>query len=190
MVRDAKIRVSLDTRKAEADLVDLGKQGEASAARMNSRSKSGSASSSRAFKKGALAGAGFGLGKRIASSVGFMGSIGDVLGESLSGVKADFDKWTTAPKSRAERGAREETAQNTALMAYHSGNTTASKEYYNQVLNTKHLPQQIGSQNIMQALGGGRAASVNGMGPLDDLINKIIAPIREGFLGINSLLGG
>jgi len=192
MVKDAKIRVSLDTKSAEADLRDLGKQGEETAARINQQAKGGGGNTGAGgtFKKGAIAGVGFGLGRRIAGATGFMGSINEVISETFSGQAADFDKWVGAAKARATKGARDETAQNTALLAYHTGDTTASKAYYDQVLQVKHMPQQIGAANIQKALGGGRGESPDGMGPIDKILENITGAIKDGFNGITKLIGG
>lgn len=188
MVKEAKIKVSLDTKKAKQDLRDLGKQGEAAAGRVAGGVRGEKGGSSIA--KGFGIGAGFAIGKRLAGSAGFFSSITDVMGEVVSGIGADFDKWSTAPIQRAKKGARDQTSQDMALLTYYSGDTTAAKAYYNQVLEMKHLPQQVGATEIQKALAGGRAESPEGMGPLDKLLNTVVDSIVSGFTSIRELLGG
>jgi hypothetical protein len=212
MVKDAKIRVVLDTRQAEQDLHDLGREGENTASRVGQNTRGGGGGgggggrggggrgagggsrggggSGGMFRKGAMAGFGFGVGRRISGAVGIMGSIGEVVTETFSGQAADFDKWIGAAKARAMKGAREETAQNMALMTYHTGDTEAAKSYYNQVLQVKHLPQQMGGAEIQKRLAGGRAESPDGMGLIDKLIDRITGAVKDGFNGIIGALGG
>jgi hypothetical protein len=186
----AHVKVVLDTKQAKKDLQELAKLGEAAARRVSKQSSGGGALSN--LGKGFGLGAGFALGKRVAGAVGVFGSIGDVFGDWTSGISADIDLRMGADKARARAAARQQTAQDTALHAFHTGDTAYSKMYYNHILNTKHMPQQVGAARIHKALGfGGKPASETAdMGPLDKMMNSIVGGIRDGFDRVITALGG
>lgn len=191
MATDAKVKVTLDTKKALEDLRTLIREGETAAGRISGKAQGkGRGAAASDLGKGFGLGAGFALGRKIAGSVGIFSSIGDVVGEAFSGVRADFDAWSTAPLSRARSAARAETVQNFALQAYHSNSTTDAKSYFNTILRAKHIPQQQGASDINKALGGSRGVDPDLKGPLDKLIDAVVTEISDGFTSVLKALFG
>jgi len=181
--------MNLDTRKAESDLKDLGKQGEQAARRINDQTTGKSSKGMGGFKKGALMGAGFAIGKKIAGQVGLFGGIGDIVSDKFSGLKADLDIGMGA---RARAGAREETIRETSMLTYHTGDDAAAKGFYNQVLNTKHIPQQFGANKVAKAIGGKASSSADPetANPLENMLDTITETLRDGFEQIKKVIGG
>lgn len=189
MTQEASVKVALDTEQAKRDLRELGKQGEATARRIDGRSGRGGAGGSLA--KGFGLGAGFALGKRVAGSVGVFSAIGDVMENAFSGVTAKVDSAIGAPDARAKKSAREETVQNYALQVGMGSDLSQAKSFYNQVLNLKHRPQQEGAAALNSALGGDTTRKKGeDKGVFDGFIDTIVGSIDSGFELLRSVISG
>jgi len=190
MAKGAVTKLKLDTDRAQRDLKELARQGEATTGRINRKGKGGRGGGGSAFGKGFGAGAGFALGKKIAGSVGFFSSIGDIASDALSGVQADVDYSLGAQLSRAKKSAREETIAAFAMTSYHAGNADDAKQFYNNILRSRHKPQQEGAAAIMQAIGGSRGLDEDLKTPFDKFTDGTIEEIRTGFQRLLEALGG
>jgi len=189
MAKGAVTKLKLDTDQAHRDLKELAREGEATTGRIN-RKAGGRGSGGSAFGKGFGAGAGFALGKKIAGSVGFFSSIGDIASDALSGIQADVDYSLGAQLSRAKKGARDETVSEMAFATYHAGNTDAAKQFYNNILRNQHKPEQEGAAKIMQAIGGARGLDDDLKTPFDNFVEKIIAHHKSMLQQLLEALGG
>lgn len=189
MADRAITKLKLDTDQAQRDLKAMAREGEATTGRINRKGR-GRGSGGGAFGKGFSAGAGFAFGKKIAGSVGFFSSIGDVAGDTLSGISADVDYALGGHLARAKKAAREETVNEMALLTYHSGNTDAAKQFYNNILRNRHKPEQQGAAMIMKEIGGSRGLDEDLKTPFDKFAQGAIDEIRTGFQRILEALGG
>jgi len=130
---DATVKVKLDTRAAKSDLRKLGKEGHASAGRVNEKLNRRSGGLGGGFALGAGVGAGFsalaGGARRLAG-----GPVGDVFNEATAGTRALFDEAFGGAKARAGRSVREEAKQIFATQVGITGDTTAAKEWAAAVL--------------------------------------------------------
>jgi len=193
MVKGAHVKVALDTEPAKKDLRELGKQGEATARRVNRRTKGtagGAGGGSGGFGQGFGLGAGFALGRKVAGSVGVFSAVGEVMGEKFAGLGEKVGGALGVYEARARKGAREETSQAFALQAYYADDTARAKEFYNSILSAKHMPQQLGAHAINTALTRGDAVAPELKGPLDKLLDPIVDKISSGFDMVIKALGG
>ena len=188
MAQGAKVAVTLDTKPAEKKLRELGKQGEATARRVSGKASGGPGDGS--LGQGFGVGVGFGLGKKVAGAVGVFGAIGAVTGEYFSGFSAQAAGLIGSPEALARKGAREETVATFASQAGRTGDTSGARQFYNAVLQAKHLPQQIGANKLHAALGSGRGDSPDGKNHLDRMFNGIISEISSGFDNLIRWLSG
>lgn len=180
---DAKIRVGIDTGPALRGLRDLGREGKATSGRINERLNRGGAV--EGFKVGAAAAFGFGLVKKTASA---FGGIGDIVSESTSGLRADFDSLVGGPKARAQKQAREQSRESFAFSVGLSGDTSDAKAFRNNILPNIQRREE-GRTRIDQALGGGRGLDDKDRSDVDKLITTIVEAIRDGFGSIISVIG-
>ena len=191
MAKGAVTKLKIDTDQAHRDLKELAREGEATAGRINRKGKgAGKGGTGGAFGKGFGAGAGFSLGKKIAGSVGFFSSIGDIASDAFSGISADVDVGLGAQLSRAKKGAREEAVQEMAMFTYHAGSTDGAKRFYNNILRNKHKPLQQGAADIMVATGGSRGLDPDLKTPFDKITSNVTDTIKDGFTRLLEALGG
>lgn len=119
VVKDAKVRVRMDTKAAKADLRSLVKEGTQTAGRVTQRVRG---AVSRGLSTVGL-GAGIATGMqavRGATASGF----GDVLSETLGGLGLEIEEallGDLGPEARANKAAREEVIQNFASVAGATG---------------------------------------------------------------------
>ena len=192
MATGANIKIELNTKPAQKKLQELGKQGEAAARRVSGGRETGGAGFGRGLAGGFGLGAGFALGKKVAASVGVFSAIGDVVGESLSGVSAMVDQAFGAQDARAKKAARQDTIDNYAMQVGLTGNKADAKEYYNNVLRTKFGPIETGASAIREATGGsqGSGRMNTSRNPLDHVFDGIISKIEWGFEQIIAVVKG
>ena len=148
MTKKAKVKVELDTKPAKAELRKLGKEGEKSAGRVNDSLGGGFG---RAGAMGAVAGAGFGLAQRAASS-----ATGGVISEAFSGFTSWADDKAGGPEARAAKGAREQTKSAYAEIVGRMKDPSVTpdiRNYYNNVKDLRETTER-GNSVIDQALGG------------------------------------
>tara|TARA_R110000803_G_scaffold51337_4_gene106225 strand:- start:9296 stop:9832 length:537 start_codon:yes stop_codon:yes gene_type:complete len=149
MTKKAKVKVELDTKPAKAELRKLGKEGEKSAGRVND-SLGGGFGKSAAL--GAVAGAGFGLAQRMASS-----ATGGVVSEAFAGANAWLDDRAGGPEARASKSAREQTKGAYAEIVGRMKDPSVTpdiRNYYNNVKGLREITER-GNSAIEQDLGGG-----------------------------------
>lgn len=139
MVRDeTRVRVKLDTKQAKSELRGLVRESERSSGRVSSSVRG---AISRGF---GLVGAGAAFGTGLAAIRGATdASTGDVLGEALGGLGAQFEQWVfgdLAQDARASRAAREEAIRAFGMQAGATGNVSPGmKAWFDQ---TKALRMQ------------------------------------------------
>ncbi|MCH7511257.1 MAG: hypothetical protein IIB19_02710 [Chloroflexi bacterium] len=189
MAKGAVTKLKLDTTRAHRDLKELAREGEATTGRINRKGR-GRGDGGSAFGKGFGAGAGFALGKKIAGSVGFFSSIGDIASDALSGIQADVDYGLGAQLSRAKMEARERTVQEYGLTNYYSDQSAATKQFYNSYLRNVATPRQEGRGRTMKIIGGARGLDEDNKTPFDKFTENAVDAIREGFEKILEKLGG
>lgn len=189
MAKGAVTKLKLDTDQAHRDLKEMAREGEATTGRINRKAKGRGAGGS-AFGKGFGAGAGFALGKKIAGSVGFFSSIGDITSDALSGVQADVDYIAGGHLSRAKKAAREETVREMSMNYQHSGNVDSTKQFYNNILRNRHNPEQEAASSTMRAIGGSRGLDDDLKTPFDKFSEGVIEATRVGFQKLLEALGG
>ena len=191
MAKGAVTKLKLDTDQAHRDLKELAREGEAPAGRLNRKGKgAGKGGGGGAFGKGFGAGAGFALGKKIAGSVGFFSSVGDIASDAFSGISADIDTGLGAQLSRAKKAAREETVQSMSMQTYHANNADGAKQFYNNILRNKHKPLQQGASEIRKATGGSRGLDPDLKTPFDKITSNVTDAIKDGFSKLQEALGG
>tara|TARA_R100000458_G_scaffold59708_2_gene71306 strand:+ start:1373 stop:1915 length:543 start_codon:yes stop_codon:yes gene_type:complete len=179
-MKDAKVKVELNTDPAKSELKKLAKEGKDSAGRVNDALGGGFG---RAATLGAAAGVGFGLAQRAASRVaGFMP---DVISEATVGFRSGIDISLGGPEARAAKSAREQTKSAYAEIIGRMKEPTVTpgmRNYYNNVRELREITER-GNAAIDEQLGGN---------VVKDAFEMLVEAITSGFQDvINALpLGG
>jgi hypothetical protein len=129
MAKEASVRVRLDTAAAQKDIQKLGKEGQASAGRINEKLNRETSGLGGGFALGAGIAAGLGVVRGMAA-----GPVGDVGSEITARFGALLDETLGGADARAKKGLREEAKQIFAIQAGATGDTTAAKEWAARVL--------------------------------------------------------
>lgn len=189
--QDATITLKLDTRPAEADLRKFGKDASATAGRVNQglnasgQGGGGGGGFSKSFGLGAGVAFGIGAGKRIAGSM--FGGVGDVVTQYFSGLAADIDVSVGGAEARGKIAAREYASDAVRYRVGQTGDTSVAVNMYNQHVN-RFKDFHMGKARANQEIAGGRGESSTGRGPLDEILDPIIAAIDKGFEGVWGML--
>lgn len=176
MTQEAKIKVRLDTSQAEAALRGVSASGEAAARRVSREveDESGGAGLGGALLRGGALGLGA-LGVGAAAR----GSIGDVLAEGTSSIRASIDLGIGGPEARAAAAAREQTKQAFAASVGFTGDAESARGYFNQIRQLRER-YEVGAAQIDRALGG------DPVDLLQTVTDRITSAIRDGFSEIVS----
>lgn len=153
MAQDVTVKVRIDTQSAKQDLRKLGREGQASAGRVNERlnRKSGG------LGGGLAAGAGFGAGLGALTGAvrgAAAGPLGDVFGETTAFGRALFDETIGGASARATKSTRDEAAQKFAFSAGVTGDTSNAKQWQAAVLPNR-LTVAEGAVSIQKDLAPG-----------------------------------
>lgn len=185
--KEAKVKVSIDTRQAKTDLQALTREGKTTAGRIGDRiNKSGGTGIGKGFGIGAGIGVGVGVVKRAGS---MFGGIGDVIGEATAGWVADIDKAIGGPDARGKMQAREEAAGIFKYQVGRDGDKSGVKQFYNTIV-TERVREEEGRSKAIRAIASGRAASEDDEGPLDKILDAIVNAIQQGFLDMLKAMTG
>lgn len=168
MSKNAKVKVSLDTRQAKADLRGVTKEGQAAAEGV---SKSLGGGVGRAAVLGTVAGAGFGLAQRAAGRV--TQAAGGLISEFGAPITNWLDQKLSGPEIRSSQYAREQTKAAYAEIIGRMKDPQVTPDVRNYFENVKGLREitERGNAAIEQELGGEAVA---------EAVEKITDEIKAG----------